>query len=124
MLENLILKTHSYNVKQKQNKLRVYIESQDLKLSGFDSGKYYDAKNVDGKLILNLNIEGKRKVAIRKISVKRKENQTAPVLDLQSKINNCNTGDRGELLEGFVVGSKAQVSYLNNQIIISNIEGE
>ena len=113
----MILKTNYYNVKQKKEKLRIYIESQDLNISGFSIGKRYDIKNeissrdsglIYGKLILTLNESGKRKVAIRKISSTRCQKQACPVLDLQSN------------LQGFYFGYKAKVEYSTNTITITN----
>ena len=120
----MILKTNYYNVRQKNEKLRIYIESQDLNISGFSIGKRYDIKNeitkeqarqswsqydsLYGKLILTLNENGKRKVAIRKISATRCQKQACPVLDLQSN------------LQGFYFGSLAKVEYSENTITITN----
>ena len=104
----MILKTHYYNVKQKKEKLRIYIESQDLNISGFSIGKRYDIENDNGKLVLTLDDNGKRKVAIRKISTTRCQKQACPVLDLQSN------------LQGFYFGSKAKVEYSTNTITITN----
>ena len=104
----MILKTNYYNVKKKKEKLRIYIESQDLNISGFSIGKRYNIENDNGKLILTLNENGKRKVAIRKISATRCQKQACPVLDLQSN------------LQGFYFGSKAKVEYFANTITITN----
>ena len=104
----MILKTNYYNVKKKKEKLRIYIESQDLNISGFSIGKRYNIENDNGKLILILDDNGKRKVAIRKISATRCQKQACPVLDLQSN------------LQGFYFGSKAKVEYSTNTITITN----
>ena len=113
----MILKTNYYNVKKKKEKLRIYIESQVLNISGFSIGKRYNVKTCInnnplitnyGKLILTLNENGKRKVAIRKISATRCQKQACPVLDLQSN------------LQGFYFGSLAKVEYSENTITITN----
>ena len=104
----MILKTNYYNVKKKKEKVRIYIESQDLNISGISIGKRYNIENDNGKLILILDDNGKRKVAIRKISATRCQKQACPVLDLQSN------------LQGFYFGSKAKVEYSENTITITN----
>ena len=103
----MILKTHYYNVKQKNEKPRIFIESKDPIISGFSIGKRYDIEYENGKIILSLSENGTRKVAIRIASKTRKI--AIPVLDLNHKEMNS-----------FPIGSKAKVEYSENTITITN----
>ena len=93
----MILKTHYYNVKQKNEKPRIFIESKDPIISGFSIGKKYNIEYENGT----------RKVAIRIASKTRKI--AIPVLDLNHKEMNS-----------FTIGSKAKVEYSTNTITIIN----
>ena len=106
----MILKTNYYNINVKNSKPRIYIESRDLELSGFESGVEYFPIYSNGKIELFKNgidaLSGDGLLNKKRIVSIQKDSQS-PVLDF------CNAK-----MQGFDIGGKCKVEYSANKITI------